>query len=416
MKLDAVIFADESCSSDDFMRLVQWVVESSSHDEPIIHSIVCLSFDDRSAALWSAIAASPLMAGVRCRGARYLVSEVEAALDFGSSEWVMLTSLANVDLRATGGVFRGVESGGGLLDVPLDRATGAGATAVVARQLLQRPYREVESSSGATAVVEIFSRSCPHLLSEKTPMTKIWVVERERQGPQEQLLAQDSSVGSGYPRHLEVDPILSIVVPTLDVTSPHCRELLTSLRRWTSVPYQVVLVDNANAPQGFTKPVNTALRGVRTPYLAVVNDDVVVRDSWWEPLQEALDGGEWVVFPETEEYTRMDFSAWCFAMSYESFQKLSYSDDCFFNPSFTIWFQDSDLYLRMAELGRAPRCVPKSRISHLMSASVGSSDSELSPWVRATTADDRERFVHEWGDRGLRKIGFRDPFAESITG
>ncbi len=197
-------------------------------------------------------------------------------------------------------------------------------------------------------------------------------------------------------RFIDVMPTLSVVVPTLDVTSARCTRLVNSLREYTSVPYQIILVDNGNAPQGFSTPVNTAIRGCNTDYIAVINDDVEVDDNWWMPLQKKLDQGAQVVFPRTKQGTRLDFSAWCFAMTKGSVARLSVSTESFYNEALKIWYQDTDLLLRMKLQGIRPEFVPESTISHGFSETLRTPDIVLSAWINRTIDRDRETFNTYW--------------------
>ncbi|CAG4933051.1 glycosyltransferase [Acidithrix sp. C25] len=212
-----------------------------------------------------------------------------------------------------------------------------------------------------------------------------------------------------------IKPILTIIVPTLDVTSARFLRLVKSIYQTTEVPFQTVIVDNGGAPQGYTTPVNTGVRSAQTEYIAIVNDDVQLLPGWWDPLQESLDSGELVVFPYTLEMTRYDFSAWCFVFKASSIELLSAGKDEFFDESFTIWFQDTDLYVRMREFGRSPTCVHESKISHGLSETVGTKDPIIASWIRKIVKKDQEHFVQKWGEGKLLELGFVNPFEEPVV-
>ncbi|HVX32280.1 MAG TPA: glycosyltransferase [Solirubrobacterales bacterium] len=189
---------------------------------------------------------------------------------------------------------------------------------------------------------------------------------------------------------------LTIVVPTLDATAPHVRACLASIAANTSAPHQVVVVDNGSPPQGFTAPVNAGLRAVDTPYAVVMNDDVEVLDGWWGPLRAALDEGASVVFPQTVEGAmREDFAAWCFALGARTIEEMSHAPGEFFDPALRIWFQDTDLLLRLRAIGRPPRLVRESRIRHALSATVRTEDPALRAWIDRTIAADKAAFARK---------------------
>ncbi|HVW45811.1 MAG TPA: glycosyltransferase family 2 protein [Solirubrobacterales bacterium] len=186
---------------------------------------------------------------------------------------------------------------------------------------------------------------------------------------------------------------LTIVVPTLDAGAPRVRACLAAIAANTAAPHQVVLVDNGSPPQGFAAPVNAGLRAAGTPYAVVMNDDVEVMDGWWEPLRAALDAGAAVVFPQTVDgLMREDFAAWCFGLTAETIAAMSHGPGEFFDPELRIWFQDSDLLVRLRALGRPPLLVRSSHIRHALSATVRSEDPALRRWIEETIAADRAAF------------------------
>jgi|GEM_PF-880888 len=192
------------------------------------------------------------------------------------------------------------------------------------------------------------------------------------------------------------EPIeVSVVIPTLDAASVEVRECLRALQATIRVPHEIVVVDNGAPPQGFTAPVNAALRAARGRLLVVMNDDVRVLDGWWEPLADALDGGAPLVFPLTlEGRMRWDFAAWCFAMRRETFERMASGPQEFFDPSMVVWCQDADLRKRMSAAGDPPLCVPESHIRHVGSRTVrvGAPHHALRNWVHAQAAHDTEVF------------------------
>ncbi len=154
-----------------------------------------------------------------------------------------------------------------------------------------------------------------------------------------------------------------------------------------------MLVDNGSPPQGFSAPVNAGLRAADTAYAVVMNDDVEPLEGWWEPLRAAIDDGAAVVFPETVEGAmRTDFAAWCFALGASTLREMSHAPGEFFDPGLQVWFQDTDLLLRLRAIGRPPRLVRDSRIRHALSATVKSGDPVLRAWIDQTIAADRRAF------------------------
>jgi GT2 family glycosyltransferase len=190
------------------------------------------------------------------------------------------------------------------------------------------------------------------------------------------------------------EPELTVVIPTLDATSERIRRCLTAVRACTDAPHQVVVVDNGAPAQGFSDPVNAGLRATASPYVVVMNDDVEVLPGWWEPLRASLHAGAAVSFPLTVDGAmRTDFAAWCFAASRDTLERFSHAYGAFFDPSLVIWFQDTDLLVRLTEEGLPPQLVRESHIRHGLSQTLSDPDPVLSTWVKRQVAVDQERFA-----------------------
>ncbi|UTI64695.1 glycosyltransferase [Paraconexibacter antarcticus] len=188
---------------------------------------------------------------------------------------------------------------------------------------------------------------------------------------------------------------LSVVIPTLDAAGPRLRGCLRALQRHTTVPHELIVIDNGAPPQGFTDPVNAGLRAARGRFLVVCNDDVHVDAGWWEPLRAALDGEDpaAVVFPRTVDGAmREDFAAWCFAFRRDTLEAYAVAPGEFFHPELRVWFQDTDLLARLRAAGRPPRLVPESTIRHGLSETVASPDPQLRAWIDAQIRRDQVRF------------------------
>lgn len=193
------------------------------------------------------------------------------------------------------------------------------------------------------------------------------------------------------------DPELTIVVPTLDATSERLRRCVGALQAGTDAAHEIVIVDNGSPPQGFAAPVNAGLRAGRGTYLVVCNDDVEVLPGWWPPLRARLDQGGGadaeVVFPLTVDGAmREDFAAWCFAMRRGTLERFGVAPGEFFDPSLKVWFQDTDLLVRLRAAGVPPILVRESRIRHGLSETVGTVDPSLRAWIDAQIQRDKATF------------------------
>jgi GT2 family glycosyltransferase len=194
-------------------------------------------------------------------------------------------------------------------------------------------------------------------------------------------------------------PELTIVIPTLDAASEGVRACIAAVQGTTEAAHEIVIVDNGCPPQGFAGPVNAGLRAARTPYVVVMNDDVEPLPGWWSPLRAAIDAGATVACPLTiEGAMRFDFPAWCFAMGRETLDEFSHAPGEFFDPALVVWYQDTDLLVRLREARRPPVVVRSARVRHGLSQTVGSKDPALAAWIRGQVAADREAFISKHPD------------------
>jgi hypothetical protein len=89
---------------------------------------------------------------------------------------------------------------------------------------------------------------------------------------------------------------------------------------------------------------------------------------------------------------REDFAAWCFGLGAATIAELSHAPGEFFDPAFSVWFQDTDLLLRLRAIGRPPQLVRDSHIRHALSATVRTEDPALRAWIERTIAADKDAF------------------------
>lgn len=189
------------------------------------------------------------------------------------------------------------------------------------------------------------------------------------------------------------EPELTIVVPTLDAASERLRRCVAAVQAGTDAAYEIVIVDNGAPPQGFTPPVNAGIRAARGRYIVIMNDDVEPLAGWWPPLRAALDGGQACVFPLTVGGSeRRDFAPWCLALSRDAVERFSAAPGDFYDPAMRVWFQDTDLHMRLNAAGARPRLVEASRIRHGLSETLTSDDPALKAWIEEQVARDREAF------------------------
>ena len=108
--------------------------------------------------------------------------------------------------------------------------------------------------------------------------------------------------------------------------------------------------------------------------------------------------GATVAYPRTVDTAEHEgFSAWCFALTRESMAEHSVAPGAFFDPDMVVWFQDSDLMVRLQRAGSPPRRVAESRIRHGRSLSVNTPDPRLREWIVEQIERDRCSFEAKTG-------------------
>jgi len=251
------------------------------------------------------------------------------------------------------------------------------------------PWLAPDASSAATRSAAARPADAGHAV----PAAAAEPVRGDASAPASPLLGRrDARARDG--RHPGGEPELTIVVPTLDATGERLRSCVAALQRHTDAPHEIVIVDNGAPPQGFTAPVNAGLRAARGRHVVVCNDDVHVLEGWWAPLRAALDDGASIAFPLTVEGgMRDDFAAWCFGLSRATLDRFAVAPGEFLHPELRVWFQDTDLLLRLRAAGVPPRLVRESRIAHGLSETVATADPTLRAWIDRQIEADRERFA-----------------------
>lgn len=211
----------------------------------------------------------------------------------------------------------------------------------------------------------------------------------------------------GPPRHHRGGGLeLSIVIPTLHAGGERVRSCLHAIAVTTADPHEVIVVDNGSSPQGYTEPVNAGIRAAAGRYVVVMNDDVEALPGWWPPLRAGLDAGAPVTFPTTiDTAMRTDFAAWCFALSQATIDRFGVARGQFFDARFSVWYQDTDLLVRLRQAGLPPVLVPESRIRHALSQTVNTAVPELAAWIRREVARDQQRFQEKHPQMAITPLG-----------
>lgn len=194
------------------------------------------------------------------------------------------------------------------------------------------------------------------------------------------------------PRNHGKRPLVSIVCPTLSITSERFGRMAEALHEHTLAPYELIVIDAAGAPRGFTEPVNRGIRMAAGDYVVITNDDVCVTKGWWEPLQEALDDGVSIAFPTTRNgFDRTDLTGWFWSFKAENMDRWSYDEDHFLCPELTVWWSDTEMVDRLTADGSPPVKVAESLIEHELSQTLNDESDPLTHrWLWARIRSDEQ--------------------------
>jgi len=411
MKLDVIVLCDTTAEPADVMALAGVLLAYKER----LHSVRGLAIDDIGGQYWDAMASSKSFDGWlepsrTLGGAQSVLVDLVGMLSDCSETLVLVMPLTSVDYQACMGFALGREltQGVATLMLPASRSNrahsldrddilvvclGEGARAIDQRSLSLNTSRETLAS---LAVALIDSKAPQSLGGENGAWRGVAPVDAPVLDP-------------------GLDLELSVVVPTLDVSSDRFQRLRRSLYAHTDVPFELIVADNGKSPQGFTGPVNNGVRACSARYVAIINDDVEVTHGWWYPLKDAMQAGAWVVFPMTLGHMRTDFAAWCFVLDRASMSEYAYSESDLFDPELKIWFQDSDLYLRLVRRGKPPVMVESSYIRHELSVTVNTTSPQLRQWIDHVIDEDQRRFLDKWGSDALDEVSFVAPSSKITT-
>ncbi|MHB8189175.1 MAG: hypothetical protein ACYDHP_01865 [Ferrimicrobium sp.] len=130
-----------------------------------------------------------------------------------------------------------------------------------------------------------------------------------------------------------------------------------------------------------------------------MNDNIVVNENWWQPLQSELDNGESIVFPGSDQVPLHSSSPSCLATTHDVMQKLANEKGSFFNENLKVWFHNSDLRLRMLDMGMIPKYVQRSKVSHGAPETDEIIDPLFSSRIQGIMRDDQRYFKRHWKGR-----------------
>jgi GT2 family glycosyltransferase len=208
------------------------------------------------------------------------------------------------------------------------------------------------------------------------------------------------------------------------------RECLASIARQTLQPNRVIVFDNGSNPPtpnatarsetnlGFAAGVNAAVKLATSPFVALINNDVVLDDDWLETVRGAIDDKTAAVQTiirrdaHTIDGAGIDISDGTFrqishgspigtplaeAWGVSATATLYRRELLRFDERFFAYYEDVELSARLREEGWALRVLPSTKATHR--------GSQTAPRVDARRLRTRNRYLVARLHRGVGRIG-----------
>ncbi len=228
----------------------------------------------------------------------------------------------------------------------------------------------------------------------------------------------------------KVEPFVSIIIPVLN-QSTYTKELLENIANTTSVPHEVIVVDNGstdNTPDvlknagvkvirnqrnnGWAYALNQGASKAKGTHLAFLNNDVVLPPNWLLTLlshdehavcptyeqdpvipkhfrrrNQTLEAQEREVVPaERPGLHPKGFAGFVFMISREAWERVGRFDE-----TMIYWCADNDYYVRLKAMGYRPMMSKNVLIHHFMNKTVDTLPDYLEQRER-----DRQTFLAKW--------------------
>jgi len=202
---------------------------------------------------------------------------------------------------------------------------------------------------------------------------------------------------------------LSIIVPIINLNKKIqdlTDKCLSSIRKYTTVPYELIIIDNGNADRwsaditiknarnvGNGKSWNQGLKLSSGEFLLLIdNDTEILHKEWEKALIRAFDDPlVGISFPATKNRDEDDFneklSGFFWMMPRRTFEKVGLVDEGYGLGN----FEDTDYYMRTKEAGLKLVSVPETKIKHYSRATC-----DQIPEVQQIYQINEQRYFNKW--------------------
>ena len=255
-------------------------------------------------------------------------------------------------------------------------------------------------------------------------------MQRQRNAPPSLLLRLLPFSGSLF-MHNSLARRVTVVIPVYG-SLDHLQKCLASLLAWHHVP--IVLIDDGNPPgnlqhfaskpglkiirqphRGVTHAWNSGIATVRTPFVILLNSDVITTGPWIDQLMEPLlipapsastpaqlTGAAWQSPPASASVgmpAQSLLAGWCLAFRKSLWQRLGQFDE-----RFRHWYSDTDFQKRLIiessshHSSPSPiRCIDHLPLRHALHAST-----RQLPTRSQLHTFDQTAFFQKWHPEGHR--------------
>jgi GT2 family glycosyltransferase len=157
---------------------------------------------------------------------------------------------------------------------------------------------------------------------------------------------------------------------------------VTVVEQVEGVTYRGATTVHEGGPFAYNTFANMAAADGKAPWIMVANNDIEFENNWLAPLLAAghplvspLDprnrGQRGILSPQEGTVNGRHFAGWCFMISRELWEKIGGFDE-----EFRFWCADDSVIAQALAVGVTPMVVPGSRVRHLGSRTLRTSDND----------------------------------------
>jgi GT2 family glycosyltransferase len=175
-----------------------------------------------------------------------------------------------------------------------------------------------------------------------------------------------------------------------------------------TIKYRDAITVHNPGPFNYNRTANTGIRSGKAQWVVVANNDLLFHDGWLDALLRANLPVMSPVSPNLRHQARyrvntpgfatgVHFSGWCFMMKRSVWEEIGGLDE-----DFVFWCADDATIEQVKAIGITPVLVPRSKVEHLVSKTIGPGAGRAEDKGDLTWAMIR-KFEDKYGPHGLNK-------------